>query len=258
MVVANVRRADTELARFRPDTIVVSLDDPEAAGWRFMFDHGINGEAAVIAITAQGDASQELTVLRLGARDYIRLPVSPEVLFARIAFRTGHPDKEHEAGMEKMIEITGKRGLLSIDRSRFQTFWLGAELALTKMEFKLLITLAHHDGLVKSREQLIETVYDHAQQVEVADRSIDSHIKRLRNKFRKVDPIFDGIETIYGIGYKLNTDRTCRAKQTSLAFQHNRSSGPSSYKGLPRLVPVPQCNNAQRQNVTTQNVLRVF
>jgi len=241
VVVTDVRRAETELSRFRPGMIVVSLDDPEAAGWNFMFRHGINGGAEVIATTANGDASQELTVLRLGAQDYIRLPVTAEVLFARIMFRAGMNGKERAGAMEQTLEIKGKRGALVMDKSRFQSFWMASELVLTKTEFDLLFALARHDGLVKSREQLIETIYDHGQQCGVNDRNIDSHIKRIRNKFRKVDPYFDGIETIYGIGYKLNIDRTCRAKHASLARQSARASGVSAARsGMSRLVTVPQ------------------
>jgi two-component system response regulator ChvI len=240
LVVADVGRAEKELSRFRPEMIVVSLDDPEANGWKFMFRHGFNGEAQVIATTANGEASQELTVLRLGAQDYVRLPVSAEVLFARIAFRARPVDKERDRSMEQSLEVKGNRGTLVMDKSRFQSFWLGLELFLTKTEFGLLHALARHDGMVKSREQLIETIYDYGHQDGVNDRNIDSHVKRLRNKLRKLDPVFDGIETIYGIGYKLNLDRTCRVKQKSLPFQQTQGSGYSARTGATRLVPVPQ------------------
>lgn len=227
MVIADTRRAEAELSRFRPEMIVVSLDDPEAAGWKFMFRHGINGEAAVIAVTADGDASQELTVLRLGAQDYVRLPVSPEILSARIAFRGRPAGKEGEHSVEPSLEVKASRGALVMDKGRFQTFWLESEMILTKTEFDLLHALARHDGLVKSREQLIDTIYDHGHQGGVNDRNIDCHIKRLRNKFRRVDPLFDGIETIYGIGYKLNLDRTCSAKQKIPGLCPTRFAGES-------------------------------
>lgn len=240
LVVADVGRAEKELSRFRPEMIVVSLDDPEANGWKFMFRHGFNGGAQVIATTVNGEASQELTVLRLGAQDYIRMPVSPEVLFARIAFRARPVDRQSDRIVEHSLEVTSKRGMLVMDKSRFQAFWLGRELFLTKTEFDLLHALARHDGLVKSREQLIETIYDHSHQDGANDRNIDSHIKRVRNKLRKLDPVFDGIETIYGIGYKLSLERTCRAKHSAQPFQNARPCGYPLRKGASRLVTVPQ------------------
>ncbi|MCM2563670.1 response regulator transcription factor [Lutimaribacter sp. EGI FJ00015] len=240
LVVADVGRAEKELLRFRPEMIVVSLDDPEASGWKLMFRHGFNGGAQVIAITANGEASQELTVLRLGALDYVRLPVSPEVLFARITFRARPVDKKSEHIVERGLEVPSKRGTLVMDKSRFQSFWLESELFLTKTEFDLLHALARHDGVVKSREQLIEIVYDYGHQGGVNDRNIDSHIKRLRNKFRKFDPAFDGIETIYGIGYKLSLDRARRAKQNSLPFQDTKRVGYSARTGMSNVVPVSQ------------------
>ena len=240
LVVADVRRAETEVSRFRPDTMVVSLDDPEAIGWKFMMQNGVNGGAKVIATTAVGDTSQELTVLRLGALDYIRLPASPEVLFARISFRSGSSRNDSVGNSEPSLEVKSRRGTLVIDKSRFQTFWLGQELILTRTEFDLLYALSRHDGLVKSREQLIETIYDYGHQDGVNDRNIDSHVKRVRKKFRKLDPVFDGIETIYGIGYKLSLHRTRRTRQSSLPFQHTQACGSSTRTMASTLIPVPQ------------------
>src|SRR6056297_213669 len=117
LVVADVARAEREISRFRPEMIVVSLDDAEANGWKFMFRHGFNGGAKVIATTVNGHASQELTVLRLGAQDYIRMPVSPEVLFARIAFRARPVDRQSDHIVEHSLEVTSKRGMLVMDKS---------------------------------------------------------------------------------------------------------------------------------------------
>jgi len=236
LVVADVARAEREISRFRPEMIVVSLDDAEANGWKFMFRHGFNGGAKVIATTANGDASQELTVLRLGAQDYIRLPVPAEVLSARITSRAGPNGDARACATEQTLKVEGKRGTLVLDKGRFQAFWLDSELVLTKTEFDLLFALARHDGLVKSREQLIETIYDHSQQCAVNDRNIDSHVKRVRNKFRKIDPLFDGIETVYGIGYKLKIDRTCRVKPAPLPVHRLRSAGASHDKARTRVV----------------------
>lgn len=236
VVVTDTKRAETEFSRFRPGMVVISLDDPEAFGWQFMVRYGLNGGTKAIATTANGDNSQESTVLRLGAADYIHLPVSPEVLFARIASRAGSNGKPDGPVMDETLEIMGNRGALIMDKSRFQSFWRGSELTLTKTEFELLTALARRHGHVKSRDQLIDAIYDHGQQVAVNDRNVDSHVKRVRNKFRKVDPFFDGVETVYGIGYKLNIDRMYQAKPKSLPYERPRSSGTPSRSGSLGLV----------------------
>lgn len=236
LVIADVTRAEAEVARFRPSMIVVSLDDPEAVGWNLMFRYGINGNANVIATTAVGDTSQELTVLRLGAQDYIRLPVPAEILFARIKFRMTQHDKGRDDAVEQLIELQGERSSLVIDKSRFQAFWFDAEIDLTKAEFMLLSALARHEGMVKSRDQLLDNIHERGVHACVNDRNVDSHVKRLRRKFREIDPDFDGIETIYGVGYKLNIGRTSRSNAADLACQSRRSAGSPAYGQMPRLV----------------------
>ena len=94
------------------------------------------------------------------------------------------------------------RGHLSMDPMRHGVTWRGLAVALTVTEFALLKTLAVRPGFVKSRDQLMDVAYD--DQVYVDDRTIDSHIKRLRKKMRRVDVNFDAIETLYGIGYRYN------------------------------------------------------
>ncbi|WP_297771333.1 response regulator transcription factor [uncultured Roseovarius sp.] len=236
LVITDVKRAEAEVSRFKPHMIVVSLDDTDAVGWKLMFRHGIHGNASVIAITEYADAAQELTVLRLGAQDYIRLPVTPEVLFERIKFRGAHSAEDGEDLSEEVIEIKGRRGDLVIDKGRFQAFWMESLLSLTKTEFTLLSALARHDGMVKSRDQLIDAIYSHSMCSDVNDRTVDSHVKRVRNKIRMIDPAFDGIETVYGLGYKLNIERARKAKTGALSCQKDSSVRYSRRATVPGIV----------------------
>ncbi len=93
-----------------------------------------------------------------------------------------------------------KRGKLTLDPARHESLWDGKPVKLTVTEFLLLQSLAQRPGFVKSRDNLMDAAYD--DQVYVDDRTIDSHIKRMRKKFREVDPEFDAIETLYGVGYR--------------------------------------------------------
>jgi len=101
-----------------------------------------------------------------------------------------------QEGDEKVIS----RGQLKLDPNRHACSWAGQSVRLTVTEFLILEALAKRPGFVKSRDQLMDAAYD--DQIYVDDRTIDSHIKRLRKKFRKTDKSFDGIETLYGVGYK--------------------------------------------------------
>ena len=94
------------------------------------------------------------------------------------------------------------RGNLTLDQVRHLCAWQGAPVELTVTEFLILVALAQRPGHVKSRDQLMDAAYD--DNVYVDDRTIDSHIKRLRKKFREVDPQFASIETLYGVGYRYN------------------------------------------------------
>ncbi|GEM73034.1 hypothetical protein SAQ01S_28000 [Sphingomonas aquatilis NBRC 16722] len=96
------------------------------------------------------------------------------------------------------------RGRLSMDPARHRTTWDDAPVTLTVTEFLILETLAQRPGIVKTRNQLMDAAYQ--DDIYVDDRTIDSHIKRLRRKFRQVDPEFDAIETLYGAGYRFSEE----------------------------------------------------
>ena len=155
----------------------------------------------VIFLTSKDDEIDEVLGLKLGADDYIKKPFSQRLLIERIRAVLRRTDPAAQVDGEKTLN----RGKLYLDPSRHTCRWNGQDVVLTVTEFLLLQALATRPGVVKTRDQLMDTAYD--DQVYVDDRTIDSHIKRLRKKFRKVDENFASIETLYGIGYRYAEDK---------------------------------------------------
>jgi two-component system response regulator ChvI len=156
----------------------------------------------VIILTSKDDEIDELLGFNLGADDYMHKPFSQRLLIERVKAvlrRAGGPagdeDEEDEVASRAL-----KRGRLTLDPARHDCLWNGKPVKLTVTEFLLIQALAQRPGFVKSRDNLMDAAYD--DQVYVDDRTIDSHIKRMRRKFREVDPEFDAIETLYGVGYR--------------------------------------------------------
>src|SRR5581483_2705602 len=143
----------------------------------------------------------ELMGLNAGADDYIRKPFSQRLLLERVkaVLRRAESRKGTGPGGEPKKEAL-VRGKLSLDPQRHECTWEGKPVRLTVTEFLILQCLAQRPGFVKSRDNLMDAAYD--DQVYVDDRNIDSHIKRLRKKFKMVDDSFDAIETLYGVGYR--------------------------------------------------------
>jgi len=160
----------------------------------------------VIFLTSTADELDEALGLAMGADDYIATPFSQRLLLARIravlrrAEMRATPADGDEGG--EAAEIV--RGRLSMDPARHKVLWGGQEVALTVTEFLILEALAQRPGVVKNRNQLMDVAYQ--DDIYVDDRTIDSHIKRMRRKFRAVDPEFKGIETLYGIGYRFGEE----------------------------------------------------
>ena len=153
----------------------------------------------VIFLTSKDDEVDELLGLRLGADDYITKPFSQRLLLERIkALLRRQEINSDYTGNDYPTSII--RGHLLLDSARHLCKWKGSELNLTVTEFLLIETLSKRPGLVKTRDQLIDAAY--GETIYVDDRTIDSHIKRLRRKFKSFDENFDEIETIYGIGYR--------------------------------------------------------
>jgi two-component system response regulator ChvI len=159
----------------------------------------------VIFLTSKDDEIDEVLGLRMGADDYVKKPFSQRLLVERIRALLRRQealaaDENSEIDESKIMA----RGQLTMDPLRHAVTWKGKDVALTVTEFLLLQALAQRPGFVKSRDQLMDVAYD--DQVYVDDRTIDSHIKRLRKKMRSVDDTFSAIETLYGIGYKYNEE----------------------------------------------------
>jgi two-component system response regulator ChvI len=159
-------------------------------------------EVPVIFLTSKDEEIDELFGLKMGADDFIRKPFSQRLLVEHVKVvlrRAGGKDvstSPKEAAGNKVLE----RGPLRMDSERHTCIWKNEPVSLTVTEFLILQALATRPGVVKSRDALMDVAYD--DQVYVDDRTIDSHIKRLRKKFRLADDSFDMIETLYGIGYR--------------------------------------------------------
>lgn len=157
----------------------------------------------VIFLTSKDDELDQALGLELGADDYITKPFSQRLLIARIrallrrSKARATPVQDDAPEGEKM-----QRGRLDMDSARHRVLWDGKDVALTVTEFMILEALAQRPDVVKSRNQLMDAAYQ--DDVYVDDRTIDSHIKRLRRKFRQVDGEFDAIDTLYGAGYRFS------------------------------------------------------
>ena len=155
-------------------------------------------ELPVIYLTSKDDEIDELIGLKMGADDYIIKPFSQRLLIERV--RTILRRTKARQAVSEDEEDIMVRGGLRLDAARHECLWEEQPVNLTVTEFLILEALAQRPGFVKSRDALMDAAYD--DQVYVDDRTIDSHIKRLRRKFKKIDQNFDAIETLYGIGYR--------------------------------------------------------
>jgi two-component system response regulator ChvI len=141
----------------------------------------------------------EVLGLRMGADDYIKKPFSQRLLIERIRTLLRRSELAEEKTVKKADTVL-VRGPLVMDTDRHSCTWDNKDVQLTVTEFLLLKALASRPGHVKSRDQLMDAAY--GESIYVDDRTIDSHIKRLRKKFRQVDNKFSQIETLYGVGYR--------------------------------------------------------
>jgi two-component system response regulator ChvI len=191
------------LSKSLPDILVLEMKLPGLDGMDVLQRLRHVSAIPVMFCTTKDDEIDEVLGLRMGADDYVKKPCSPRVLLERIRALLRRLEVLGEDQVPEGDDTTIMvRGHLSMDPMRHGVTWRGLAVALTVTEFALLKTLAVRPGFVKSRDQLMDVAYD--DQVYVDDRTIDSHIKRLRKKMRRVDGNFDAIETLYGIGYRYN------------------------------------------------------
>ena len=188
----------------KPDLAILDIKMPRMDGMELLRRLRQKSDLPVIFLTSKDEEIDELFGLKMGADDFIKKPFSQRLLVERVksilrraAPRDGQPGAAAEPQPGKALI---ERGNLVMDEERHTCTWKGQRVTLTVTEFLILQALALRPGVVKSRNALMDAAYD--DQVYVDDRTIDSHIKRLRKKFKAVDDDFEMIETLYGVGYR--------------------------------------------------------
>ena len=191
----------TGLTEQPPDLAIVDVKMPKMDGMELVKRLRQTTTLPVIFLTSKDEEIDEVVGFNVGADDYIKKPYSSRLLSERVKAvlrrARGGPPGSVEGDQKSIV-----RGMLTLDPNRHTCAWDGKPVRLTVTEFLILQALATRPGFVKSRDQLMDAAYD--DQVYVDDRTIDSHIKRLRKKFRDIDDTFDAIETLYGVGYRYN------------------------------------------------------
>lgn len=192
-----------------PQLAIFDIKMPRMDGMELLRRLRQKSDIPVIFLTSKDEEIDELFGLKMGADDFITKPFSQRLLVERVkavlrraagreaaAALATSPKPGQAAAPSRSLE----RGQLIMDQERHTCTWKGEPVTLTVTEFLILHSLAQRPGVVKSRDSLMDAAYD--EQVYVDDRTIDSHIKRLRKKFKMVDTEFDMIETLYGVGYR--------------------------------------------------------
>jgi len=187
------------LKALQPDLAILDIKMPQMDGVELLQRLREKSEVPAIFLTGRLDETDEVIGLRVGADDFIRKPFSGHVLVERVRtvlrrFRSA------ESARRKTSSNLMEYGHLCIDQERHMCTWKGKKVTLTMTEFRLLEALVARPGVVKSRDTLMD--FARGEEVYVDDRAIDSHIKRMRQKFQAVDETFGSIETLYGVGYR--------------------------------------------------------
>ena len=189
-----------------PDLAVFDIKMPRLDGLELLRRLREKSQLPVIFLTSKDDELDEALGLAMGADDYIAKPFSQRLLIARIRaiLRRVELNRTPEEPGDEPVAEPIERGRLVMDPARHKVLWDGKTVTLTVTEFLILEMLASRPGIVRTRNQLMDAAYQ--DDVYIDDRTIDSHIKRLRRKFREVDGEFDAIETLYGAGYRFSDD----------------------------------------------------
>ena len=186
------------ITRTPVDLAVLDIKMPRMDGMELLKRLREKSNVPIIFLTSKDDEIDEVLGLRMGADDYITKPFSQRLLIERI--RALLRRRELQAAQTASGPEVLRRGELVLDVPRHSCTWRGQDVSLTVTEFLLLEALARRPGHVKTRDQLIDAAY--GEHIYVDDRTIDSHIKRLRRKFKELDSEFADIETLYGVGYR--------------------------------------------------------
>jgi len=183
------------------DIAILDIKMPRLDGLEVLQKLRNMSDIPVIFLTSKDDEIDQLLGLKMGADDYITKPFSQKLLIERVKVilkRTAFSSEENQVNNDSLIE----RGNLLLNMDRHECHWKGERIKLTVTEFLLLESLVNRPGYVKNRDQLMSAAY--SDDLYVDDRTIDSHIKRIRRKFKAIDKNFNSIETLYGVGYRFN------------------------------------------------------
>lgn len=183
-----------------PDLAILDIKMPRMDGMELLRRLRQKSDLPVIFLTSKDEEIDELFGLKMGADDFIRKPFSQRLLVERVKAVLRRASPRDQTTTKESDARALERGSLKMDPERHTCTWRNEPVTLTVTEFLILQALAQRPGVVKSRNALMDAAYD--DQVYVDDRTIDSHIKRLRKKFKSVDDNFEMIETLYGVGYR--------------------------------------------------------
>ncbi len=193
-------RALQSMRRQPPDLAILDVKMPRMDGMSLLQKLRKNSDIPVVFLTSQASEADEVLGLHLGADDFVRKPFSPCVLLERLRSLVRRAEKTANLSSSDKLVPQMNRGPLMMDPNSLRVTWFGAELKLTAIEFKLLRFLADKSGFARSRDQMMDHIYREGFCMD--DRTVDSHIKRIRKKMRDVDCDFEAIETLYGLGYR--------------------------------------------------------
>ncbi len=183
-----------------PDLAILDIKMPRMDGMELLRRLRQKSDVPVIFLTSKEEEIDELFGLKMGADDFIRKPFLQRLLVERVKTLLRRSTSKDGANPKEAGPKVLERGQLRMDPERHICTWKSEAVTLTVTEFLILQALASRPGVVKSRDALMDAAYD--DQVDVDDRTVDSHVKRLRKKFKSVDEAFDMIETLYGVGYR--------------------------------------------------------
>ena len=183
------------------DIAILDIKMPRLDGLEVLQKLRNSSNIPVIFLTSKDDEIDQLLGLKMGADDYITKPFSQKLLIERVKVilkRTTSSSEENQVASDSLLE----RGELLLNMDRHECQWKKERIKLTVTEFLILECLVNRPGYVKNRDQLMSAAY--SDDLYVDDRTIDSHIKRIRRKFKLIDNEFNSIETLYGVGYRFN------------------------------------------------------
>jgi two-component system, OmpR family, response regulator ChvI len=188
-----------EFNRHPPDMAVLDVKMPRMDGLEVLKTIRARSSLPVVMLSSCDDEADQVMGLRLGANDYVTKPFSPRVLLERLRAVRRRAVQADVPDIGVCVDEL-QQGLLIMNRARHTASWMGKSLRLTRNEFQVLHHLAERPGYVRSRQQLMDVL--HGDDLYVDDRTVDTHIKRLRTKLRVIDPGFNAIDTVYGVGYR--------------------------------------------------------